>query len=219
MSKRAIRNTMISIVVIAVIGIALALLLPKSANKSGAPLPKPIKIDTSNQPTLGNLNAKLHIVAFEDLKCVNCMRYSTQVFPKIKHGYIDSGKAKYTFINLAFIPGSMPAANAARCIYTQNKPAFFNFVDYIFHNQPPETDNWATIPTLMSYALHIKGIDQDKLAQCLVKSPYTGFIQENLAMASKLMPQGAETPSIYINGVKVSPVTWAQFQYVAKHVS
>lgn len=216
MNKRAIRNSMIVVTIIAVIVILLAIYLPGHRKKS---LPKAVSINTVNQPTLGNKNAKLHIVAFEDLKCSNCMRYNKTIFPKIYDQYVKTGKAKYTIITLAFVPGSIPAANAAHCIYAQNHDAFFAYVKYIYDHQPPESQNWATIPNLMLFATHIKGVNQDTLAQCLIKSPYTQQLTNNLSILQGIMKPPVGTPTMYINGIKVDPLTWDQVQYVIKELS
>lgn len=179
-----------------------------------AHLPKPVAIDTANQPTIGNPNAKIHIVVFEDLKCVNCARFNNAVMPDIKKRYIDTGIAKYTMINLAFIPGSQPAANAAHCIYAQNPALFFPFVENIFQHQPPEDQNWATIPALMNFASQIPGVNTDQLAACLVNNTYAPFIQNNLSQAMKIMNNTVETPAIYVNGIRVLPATKAQVEVV-----
>lgn len=183
-----------------------------------ADLPKPVVINTQNQPTLGDPKAKVHIVAFEDLKCVNCSRFNIDLFPYIKKHYIDTRIAKYTLINLAFIPGSMPAANAARCVYTQNNKLFFDYTDAIFHNQPPEDQDWATVPALLNFANGIKGINTNQLAQCIVKSPYDAVIHANLSQAMALMNGRVATPTLYINGILVSPLSESQIQKVIEAV-
>ena len=181
-------------------------------------LPKPVVIDTTNQPTLGNPNARIHIVAFEDLKCSNCARFNVEIMPQIKKDFIDTNIAKYTVINLAFIPGSMPAANAAHCVYMQNNNLFFDYTDYIFHHQPPENQDWATVPFLMNIATHIKGIDANQLSQCLVKSPYDGFILNNLSIAQKVMNGQVATPTVYVNGILVTPFSKSQLIKIIKAV-
>jgi len=186
--------------------------------KPADPLPKSITINTAGQPVLGNKNAKVNIVAFEDLKCANCMRFNTTLLPKLKKKYIDTGVAKYTMVNLAFISGSMPAANAARCIYKQNNQAFFDFVKFVYNHQPPENENWATIPKLMEFASHVKGIDQQKLSTCIVKSPYTNFISNNMKIAGKAMGEVIATPTIYVNGILVRPLTMTRFDQIIKAV-
>ena len=57
----------------------------------------------------------------------------------------------------------MPAANAARCLYKQNPDWFFTFVDYVYQNQPPESEDWATIPRLVQFANVIPGVDAERL--------------------------------------------------------
>lgn len=168
---------------------------------------KAVKIATQQQPTIGNPKAKVHIVAFEDLKCGNCMRFNTTLLPIIKRKYIDTGIARYTMINLAFIPGSMPAANAARCIYVQNDKLFFKFVDYIYDHQPPENQNWATLPKLLEMAQNIKGINLQDLKACMVTAKYNSVINDNFKIATQVMGPTVATPTIYINGLKVDPLT------------
>lgn len=217
MSQRTIRNAMIAIAVVAVIVILCVIYIPQK-DKASTTLPHAVTINTKNQPMMGSPNAKLRIVAFEDLKCSNCMRYNTTVFPEVYNHYIKTGIANYTMITLAFIPGSMPAANAARCIYAQNKTAYWDFVKYVYNNQPPEEENWATIPNLMLMASHLKGINNDKLAQCLVKSPYTDLIENNLKLLQSIMKPPVGTPTVYINGVRVDPLTWDNVKQVASEV-
>ncbi len=213
MSKSAIK-TIVWIIVLAVIVIAGAAYFFRPTPQ----LPKPVQIDTQNQPTLGNSNAKVHIVAFEDLKCHNCARFNTLLLPKIKKKYIETGIAKYTVINLAFIDGSMPAANAARCLYAQNPKLFFPYVKKIYFNQPPETQNWATIPNLIKFSAGIKGVNQAAFMKCLLNSPYVGVINHNLMIAEKAMGDTIATPTIYINGVIVRPLTMKHFEAIMQAV-
>ncbi len=211
MSKLNVKSLMIAIIILVVVVVA-AMFFIKPAMK----LPKQVQINTKNQPTMGNPKAKIHIVVFEDLKCHNCMRYNIQIFPKLKEKYIDTGKAKYTLINVAFIPGSMPAANAARCLYKQNKKFFFPFVKYIYHHQPSESVNWATIPNLVSYASKIRGVNKKELSRCIYKSPYTHFINNNLKIGMGIMGGTVSTPTIYVNGYIVNPLNMDQMDAIIK---
>lgn len=190
-----------------------ALIFLSTAQAKPAPVQQ---IDTTDQPTRGNPNAKIQIVVFEDLKCIACKNFNNTVLPQIKKQFIDTGIAKYTVINLAFIPGSIPAANAARCIYTQNHDAFFTFVDNVYQNQPPENEDWATIPRLMQFAAAVPGLDQDKLSHCIYDSPYTDFIQNNFKLAAKLQGDSVATPAVYVNGRFTDPPSFANIQKAVK---
>lgn len=183
-----------------------------------AQLPKPVALNIEGQPTLGDPTASIHIVSFEDLKCLNCARFNVDIFPKLKAKYVDKGIATYTVVNLAFVQGSMPAANAARCVYTQNHKAFFAFIDFIFQHQPPETENWATLPKLLEIGEKTPGVNTDQLAACMIQSPYTDFINNNLQLAMQVIKPRVATPTVFINGVLVEPLTLSQITRVIQAV-
>ena len=219
MSKK--NNTTIKIIMISIITLIIAGLIAYSFFKPRwikKHLPQPIAINTANQPTLGNREAKIHFVVFEDLKCSNCARFDVEMMPYIKTQYIETGLATYTMINLAFVPGSLPAAIAARCVYQQNHTLFFDYIDYLFKHQPPEDQDWATIPTLMIDAGKIKGIDTDALSLCLIKNPYSDFFDNNLKIASQAMGDQVATPTLYINGIKVDPLTKKQINTIIEAI-
>lgn len=197
MSKRVLIFTLL-IILIAAIGF---LVFQKAQKK--APLPTHRNIDISGQPTL-NKNGKVQIVAFEDMKCSNCKRYATELYPEIKKQYIDTGEASYTTITLAFIPGSEPAANAALCAAEQKTEFYFDFTDYLFANQPDEMLNWATRETLLDFASHVDGINKEALASCMNSDRYSKRIAENMQIAQAAMPDMVATPSIFINGYKLN---------------
>jgi protein-disulfide isomerase len=207
MNKSVLQKIVIAVIALAAVGCILAF-LPKHSGKKE----QIFQIDTSNQPTKGNPNAKVQVVIFEDLKCIACRNFNNSVLPKMKAQYIEPGIAKYTVINVAFIPGSMPAANAARCLYAQNPDWFFQFVDNVYQHQPPENEDWATIPQLMQFAGVIQGVDQDKLSRCIYESPYTDFIQNNFKLASKIQGNSVATPAVYVNGRFVDPPSFKNIQ-------
>ena len=180
-------------------------------------LPKAVKIDTTTHPVLGNPKAPVKIVIFEDLKCPVCKIYSNTVFPKIKQKYIDTGIANYSMVTLAFLPGSIPAGNAALCLFHQNKKYFFPFVEYVYKNQPPETQDWATIPNLLKYAkASVPQADSQKLSNCIFMNEHTPTLQANLKKAAKVMNNQVATPSLYINGRLVRPLTMKRVDTLVK---
>lgn len=193
------RSTLLKIIsvigVLVLLAVALAF-FKKPPTKNG----QVFTINTNDQPTMGKIDAGVQIVVFEDLKCIACKTFNNTVLPLIKKEYIDTGAAKYTVINLAFIPGSMPAANAARCLYKENPDWFFAFVDHVYQNQPPETEDWATIPKLVEFASAIPGVNPEKLSHCIYDSPYTDFILKNFEQARQLQGPSVSTPAVYVNG-------------------
>lgn len=207
MNKSTLQKIVIAVAVLVVLAVVLVFVVKPHTPAKPAQI-----IDITNQPTRGNANARVEVVIFEDLKCIACKNFNNTVLPEIRKQYIDTGVAKYTVINLAFIPGSLPAANAARCLYQQNPDWFFQFVDNVYQNQPPENENWATLPKLMEFANVISGVDRDKLSRCIYDSPYNSFIDNNFKLAAKLQGPTVGTPAVYVNGQQVEPPTLVNLQ-------
>src|SRR5216684_3451568 len=87
----------------------------------------------------GDANAKVKIVEYGDLRCPFCQKFFTDTEPQILSDYVNTGKASLTFVNYAFLgPASIVAANAAECANEQGK--FWDFHDYLYKNQPSESD-------------------------------------------------------------------------------
>lgn len=197
------RITLVTLFIVVIIAVAAFFIL-----KPHQDLGPKVIIQTAGLPTLGDPKAKNQIVAFEDLKCGNCALYNKILFPQIKSQLIDSGKAKYSVILLAFIPGSPPAANAAYCLYQQNPDYFFPFVEYVYQNQPDENTNWATVSQLMQFAnAAVPKANQQELSMCLIDGNNDARVTNNLNIAKSVMGESVSTPSLYVNGHKVTNLT------------
>jgi protein-disulfide isomerase len=180
---------------------------------------KAVTIDTIDQPTMGDVNAPIKIVAFEDLKCFNCRLFDTELLPWVIKNYVNTGQASYTMISVAFLPNSMQAAVAARCVYQQEPKAFFSYVDTLYQNQGAESENWANTAKLLQWAHDIKGLDQDAFSTCLLSGNNTNKIIKNTQYGMDVMGGQLATPSIYINGILVRPLTQDRIEAIIKSVS
>ncbi len=165
-------------------------------------------IEITEHPTIGDSQSTVHVVAFLEPKCPDSKRYNNTSFPQLQADYIDSNKIRYSVITTSFLQQSMPAAVALLCAYNQDPKnprtdLFFKYLDYIYQNQPPESQNWATIDTLLKYAGKASPhIDQTRLKECIENQHYSGRIEKNTAYGNQLMGR-LSTPTIYVNGVKV----------------
>ncbi len=172
-------------------------------------------INTEGQPVLGNLSAPVQVVIFEDLKCVWCARFSREAYPKLKKEYIDTGKAQYSIILLAFVPGSKPAANAALAINNQNPKLFFPFVEEVYKEQPSETEDWAKEAVFKDFAAKIPGIDIQKMIESMKMGTYNKQLAANLVLAKEVMKNQFGTPTIYINGKRIEEL---DYESVKEHI-
>jgi protein-disulfide isomerase len=176
-------------------------------------LPPSIVLNIKGQPTIGYPKARVHVVVFEEPKCSHCGAYNREIFPVIKKEFIDTNKIQYTTILVAFLPGSMPAAIAALCVYNENSlypndELFFKYLDNIYRNQPKKIADWATEKNLMNYAQATSpAISLDELKSCIDKETYRVRIEENTAYGKQIMGGTVITPTVYVNGIAVRDVS------------
>jgi protein-disulfide isomerase len=77
----------------------------------------------ADELALGRANAPLTMIEFTDYQCPYCRRFQAEVWPKLKHDYIDAGKLRYIArdLPLSFHASAAPAAEAAHCAGEQGK--------------------------------------------------------------------------------------------------
>ncbi len=148
--------------------------------------PAPTKVDikvTSDDPYLGNANAKLTVVEFGDFQCPFCGKFHSEVLPQLKKDYIDKGKIKFVFKNLAFLgKESTDTANAAMCAKEQNK--YWEFHDKIYTSQSGENQGTFSIPNLKKIAADL-GLNSSQFDQCLDSQKYNAQVTADTAEANK----------------------------------
>jgi len=171
------------------------------------------EIDTTGQPVIGNESADVTVVEFGDYRCPVCKQFHDQIYPQLKQDYIDTGEVKFVFINFAFLDQNFPgdtsetAAVAGECVYQQDKEQFWNFHNAIYNNQGAENSDWATEEFLMNLARQsTDGLDYERLSTCINNRETAGEVRSDRSTGLDLDVSG--TPTIYINGEKVS---WSNY--------
>ena len=90
--------------------------------------PKILAIHAELYPSIGNREAEIEIIVFEDLVCHTCRYFTMEVFPMIQSTYIAPGIVKYvmSIFPIAFLPNSEEIANAALSVFAQEPRIFFS---------------------------------------------------------------------------------------------
>lgn len=161
-------------------------------------LPTPVVIDTTNQPSIGEKEAPVEFVLFEDFQCYSCQLFSQTIFPLIKLYYVDSGKARFVQIPLAFMKNSKILGNAALAVNEISPDKYFEFADKIFKMNDPSPEKLLTI------AKEVGGIDLDDLEKAMESRAFYDQLDQNETMAEDIMGNSFATPSLYIDGIKTS---------------
>ncbi|MFZ7942319.1 MULTISPECIES: DsbA family protein [Bacillaceae] len=166
---------------------------------------KGTKIDYSNQPFLGEKSAPVSIIEFGDYKCPNCKNFTEQVVPVIEKELVDTGKAKFYFMNYAFINvDSTRTAKFAESVYqVLGNDTFWKFHDLIYKKQP-EDMKYEKIDIFTEKFLTdtLKEVASDEEANKVVEhfnaDKSKESFQKDMDLAGKLGATG--TPAIYVNG-------------------
>jgi len=153
------------------------------------------------QPTLGESDAPVTVVEFGDFKCPACKAWGERVFPELVKDYVDTGKVKFSYVNVLFHGDESELGSlAAESVLKQNPNVYWDFHKELFKEQPSENHDalWITQDKVLEVANKFKGIDLEKLKLDLEKQ----IEKEELNKDSKLVEEFKVelTPSIMVNG-------------------
>lgn len=151
-----------------------------------------------DQPTLGDDNAPVKVILFENFLCEHCKAFEEDAFAKLKREYIDTGKVEAYYVNLAW--GETDAVNAGlagECAYRQDEEAFWPYKTALFRAQGGEGETWATVDTLVRVAQEsVPELDAADLRTCITEKRYQSEVERDLELGDYVGVQG--TPSIVV---------------------
>ena len=218
-SSKGIRQFFVPALVIVTIGLAFfsGILLQKNKNlekgvgtAGNAAVASPAAAPTvdinsaggvGHFPVQGKTDAKVTIIEFADFRCPYCEQFFSQTMPQILANYVNTGKVKFAFRNYAFLgPGSIVAADATECANDQGK--FWAFHDYLYKNQPSESDTSMYNADTLSKAAATLGMDATKFKNCVTAKTDDAKVQQDLADGQKAGVTG--TPAFFINGTFIN---------------
>lgn len=172
---------------------------PNTGTQPQGPAAK-VDVKEGHLPALGKKDAKVTIVEFADFRCPFCEKFFTETEPQIVKDYVDSGKAKLVFRHFAFLgTASTVAANASECANEQNK--FWDFYNYLYGNQPPESDTSMYNTDSLTQAAGTLGLDTESFRTCLDSNKYNDKVDKDLSDAKTAGVNA--TPTFFVNGRSV----------------
>ena len=146
---------------------------------------------------LGNKNAKVAIVLYEDFQCVFCgassglqpdtaqaIQYLKQKvdptwtpFMPVIMNYVNNGSVEFVYRDYPFLgPESVTSAEAARCAGDQNK--FWEYKDYLFAHQGVENSGTFSNPNLETFAKNLN-LDTASFNKCLESGKYAQAVADS----------------------------------------
>src|SRR5690625_1102510 len=139
----------------------------------------PQLVGYADQPTLGERNAPVKLVLFENFMCDHCKAFEERVFPQLEQEYIDTGMVEVYYVNLAWgSEQALLAGMAGECAYRQDAAAFWPFKTALYEAQ----GQWETVDDLVAVATAIPGLTPVDLRDCIEEGRYAAEVQRDLEL-------------------------------------
>ena len=149
---------------------------------------------------LGPADAAVTITEYASMTCPHCAAFNSDVFPKIKAKYIDTGKIRYIFREFPLDIKAAAGAMLSRCIAKNDSARYFAVTDLLFKTQ----NDWVTKNTTESLVRvgRQAGLSQDQVETCLNDRALLDKIAADQKYASEVLKVDS-TPTFFINGEKI----------------
>jgi len=150
---------------------------------------------------LGNPEATVRLLQFEDLQCPICKKYTDNAFPALVDEYVRPGLVKIDFRGLAFLgPDSEKALRIAVAAGYQNK--LWEVAELFYAKQGEENSGWVTDSLIDEILAEVPGLDATKVKTDAKSAAVTKEIAAVQAEATALKVPG--TPWFFI-GIGLNP--------------
>ena len=147
----------------------------------------------------GSDDAPIMIYEMSDFQCPVCLKFFDDYLPTIERDYIETGKVKFTFLNLPLITLHSNAAEAheyAMCAAAQDR--FWDMHDRLFETQEAWGPMGDPTPHFISLTQQLE-LDKAAFRQCIESGAVRGLIAGEVRMASQNQLNG--TPTFIIEGL------------------
>lgn len=182
----------IGVVALAVIAVSVLAILSPKASSAPQIAPTDITFDKS----MGAKDAPVVVLEYADYQCPYCKQFADGPEVQLKKDYIDTGKVRFVFRNLAFIgEESIWAAEAAECANEQGH--FWEYHDKLFAEQGAENSGAFSMDNLKRFAAEL-GLNTQSFNQCLDSGKYRSKVGQETASADQLGI--TSTPTLFVNG-------------------
>jgi len=164
--------------------------------------------------TLGNSNAKVTLVVYEDFQCPWCGKFVTESEQTIRNTYVKNGQVQIVFRDFPFLgqfvkpyvaanDESINSADAARCAGDQGQ--FWQYHDYLFAHQTTENTGAFSVTNLESFAKTL-GLNTTTFNQCLSSNKYVQALADSKAEGENAGVTGTPKGFILVGGKVVDTI-------------
>lgn len=207
-----LRKGIFWIIAVIVVGIIALIFLNNVKDKQTAD-----SIDYTGQPYLGKADARVSIIEFGDYKCPACKSFHQLIVPLIVEEFVDTGKAKFYFINNSFINvDSHRAAQFAETVLLElGNETFWAFHDLLLSKQPDDMSLERTDVLTDEYleatlAEMVSAEQTAQVMQAFAAEKGKAAWEKDNALARTLGV--VSTPTMFVNGVEFTGNSLEEFR-------
>ena len=186
-------------VVLSLTGLAAAARIPplrlvgEAAAQGAADVAKPVSL---SDMALGAADAPVTITEYAAPTCPHCARFNSDVFPRIKSEYIDTGKVRYVFREFPLNIKDAACEMLARSIAKDDPAKYFAVLDVMFRQQNALLEQ--TTETLKLIGKQA-GLSSQAVEDCLKDDGLLAKISADRKFAMDVLKVDG-TPTFFING-------------------
>ena len=152
----------------------------------------------TNRIVAGNKNAKITIIAYESLTCSHCADFHTDVYPKLKKDYIDTGLVKIEFRHFPLDIAALNASKIAQC----KKDQSLKILNKLYINQKIWIKGNSIEEINLSLKTFLEKEDFDiNFEKCINNEEIENFVLNDRIDGAKNF-KVSSTPTIIINNEK-----------------
>ncbi|MCU6711724.1 DsbA family protein [Paenibacillus sp. J5C_2022] len=166
------------------------------------------------QPVMGDENAAVTVVEFGDFKCPTCKAWGESLWPELKKEFVDTGKVKFSHVNVLFHgEESRMASLASETILQLHPDQYWTFHKALYDAQPQNHDDtWVSEDSMLEIAkAAIPELDEQKFLDTIKADATADAVNQDISLVNKFNVQ--LTPTIMVNDKMIAnPLDYAAIQ-------
>jgi protein-disulfide isomerase len=161
------------------------------------------EIEMEGEPVLGQEDAPVTMIVYEDFQCPFCKRFEEGAVSQIVSNYVESGDVKIVWKDRPLTrlhPWAKPAAEAMECVHREGgNDVFWTLKDKIFSNQNQLSTSNAQ-SQIKSWAAD-EGVSESAIQSCIDSGDAMSEVEADSTEGQQLGASG--TPTSFVNGQKL----------------
>lgn len=154
------------------------------------------KISLEGEPMLGEKDAPVTMVLYEDFECPFCKRFENNAFNQIETEYVETGKVKVYWKDLPLPerihPWADNGAEAMECVYREGgNDAFWKVKDRVFTNQDSISED-NVYEKIKGWASE-EGVSSSDVQQCIDSGEAMNEVEQDKKGAASVGASGTPT--------------------------